>query len=340
MSDVPRLILRTSALLVSITLAGVSFAHVDLSLPNPRAHGETEGNLKSGPCGQTTNGRTANVNVFAPGETITVTWNEYIDHPAYYRIAFDDDGDDGFEMRSDGQTNPTADDPEAMEAALNMDAEILTIVTEENDTTPGTSTDIRSVDITFPNVTCENCTLQLIQYMYNNPGQGYFQCADIALRGEAGGADAGPAGGGGSANGGAAGAAGAGGAGGSAGSSSAGGSSAGGGSAGTAAASAGAGGSAGGASGGTAPVGTGGSGPVVADSGGDDGGCAIATHAASGTGGASLLALLALGLGCSMRRRRSITLAGPREPGSQTAPAAPSAALARAAAAVPAPDDR
>jgi len=341
MSDVPRLILRTSAFLASITLAGASFAHVDLSVPNPRAHGETEGNLKSGPCGQTTNGRTANVNVFAPGETITVTWNEYIDHPAYYRVAFDDDGDDGFVMRSDGQTNPTADDPEAMEAALNMDAEILAIVTEENDTTPGTSTDIRSVDITFPNVTCENCTLQLIQYMYNNPAQGYFQCADIALRGEPAGADAGPAGGGGSASAGDAGAAGAGGAGGSGGASSAGaGNSAGGGSAGTAAASAGAGGSAGTASGGAGPAGTGGSAPVVADSGGDDGGCAIVTHAADGSGGASLVALFALGLGLCARRRRSVTLPAPRAAGFPTAPAAPSAGLARAAAAVPAPGDR
>jgi hypothetical protein len=302
MSDVPRLALRTSAFLVSITLSAASFAHVDLSSPNPRAHGETEGNLKSGPCGQTTNGRTANVNVFAPGETITVTWNEYIDHPAYYRIAFDADGDDGFAMRSDGQTNPLADDPEAMEAALNMDAEILAIVPEDNDTTPGTSTDVRSVDITFPDVACENCTLQLIQYMYNSPAQGYFQCADIALRGEPGGgdADAGPGGGGGSGNSGGAGAAGAGGAGGGAGASSAGaGNSASGG--GAPAPSAGSGGASGGASGG-GPAGTA---PVVADSGGDDGGCAIVTRTADGNRAASLLGLLALGLGCVVRRRRS-----------------------------------
>lgn len=299
-----------------MTISAASFAHVDLSSPNPRAHGQTEGNLKSGPCGQTTNGRSANVNVFAPGETITVTWNEYIDHPAYYRIAFDDDGDDGFVMRSDGQTNQGADDPEAVEAALNMDADILAIVPEVNDTTAGTSTDIRSVDITFPNITCENCTLQLIQYMYNNPGQGYFQCADIALRAEPGegdeGADAGPGGAGGSANAGdagAAGAAGAGGAGGGSGSSSAGASStASGGSAGAPTSSAGAGGSAGSASGGSGPASAGGSAPAVADSGdsgGDDGGCAIATHASDGSGRASLLGLLALGLGCVVRRRRS-----------------------------------
>jgi MYXO-CTERM domain-containing protein len=151
-----------------MTFSAVSFAHVDLSAPTPRAHGQSEGNLKSGPCGQTTNARTTNVTVFAPGETITVEWNEYIDH--------------GFVQRPGNVTDQNADDPEAAEAALNMDAEILAIVTEENDTTAGMSTDVRSTTVTLPNIECENCTLQLIQYMYDNPATGYFQCADIALR--------------------------------------------------------------------------------------------------------------------------------------------------------------
>jgi hypothetical protein len=291
-----------------MTLSAASFAHVDLSSPNPRSHGQTEGNLKSGPCGQSTDGRTANVNVFAPGETITVTWNEYIDHPAYYRIAFDDDGDDGFVMRTDGQTDQAADDPEAMEAALNMDAEILAIVTEENDTSSGTSTDIRNVDVTLPNITCENCTLQLIQYMYNNPTQGYFQCADIALRAEqnVGDADAGPAGDGGSANAGSAGAAGAGGAGG-AGSDSPGmpTSTSGGGAGETQAPPAGSGGGSVQASGGAAPASMAGGAPVADDGVGDDGGCTIARHGGNANGSASLLGLLVLGLGCVVRRRRA-----------------------------------
>lgn len=291
-----------------MTFSAVSLAHVDLSAPNPRAHGQTEGNLKSGPCGQTANARTGNLNVFAPGETITVTWNEYIDHPAYYRVAFDDDGDDGFVMRTDGQTNPTADDPRAVEAALDMDAEILAIVTEENDTTAGTSTDIRSVDVTLPNITCENCTLQVIQYMYNNPGQGYFQCADIALRAAQQAADAGV---GGSANAGDAGAAGAAGASGAAGAAGSGGapSSGNGGasSAGTgstpAPANGGAGGTSSAGTGGSATAaGTGGSAPVASDD--DDGGCTISTHTGESTPSASLIGLLALGVGLVARRRR------------------------------------
>jgi len=177
-------VLRLATASSLFLFSAVSAAHVDLQQPTPRLAGQAnDPQLKTGPCGQTANGRTANVNVYTPGETITVRWNEYIDHPSYYRIAFDDDGDNGFEMRTDGQTNAAADNPVAMENALGMDAEILSIVPEVNDTTTGAGTDVREVQVTLPNITCENCTLQLIQYMYNNPMQGYYQCADIALRG-------------------------------------------------------------------------------------------------------------------------------------------------------------
>ena len=33
---------------------------------------------------------------FVPGATIEVIWDEYVDHPGHYRIAFDDDGVDDF----------------------------------------------------------------------------------------------------------------------------------------------------------------------------------------------------------------------------------------------------
>jgi MYXO-CTERM domain-containing protein len=64
--------------------------------------------------------------------------------------------------------------------------------------------------VTLPNVTCDNCTLQLIQVMYDKAGNGfggkdsagkgnddlYYACADIVLKGEAvaGAADAGSSG--------------------------------------------------------------------------------------------------------------------------------------------------
>src|SRR6187399_2266202 len=83
----------------SLSIARDGAAHIDLEQPPPRELGssrEPNSNLKQGPCGQVDDGRTSTVSVFAPGETIEVTWRETVNHRSYYRIAFDRDGDDAF----------------------------------------------------------------------------------------------------------------------------------------------------------------------------------------------------------------------------------------------------
>ena len=192
------------ALLVASTLAWASpaAAHLDMTDPPPRLGGRAgRTQLKNGPCGQSTNARTDNVTVYEPGATITVRWDEYINHPSYYRISFDVDGDDDFPIRADmDSVIRTGDDPAAANPVGDV---VLMYVTE----TPGTSS--YAVDVTLPDVECENCTLQVIQFMYDKLGDGrdneyYFQCADIALRaagttpdaGSSSGSDAGAGGGG------------------------------------------------------------------------------------------------------------------------------------------------
>jgi MYXO-CTERM domain-containing protein len=164
-----------------VTLTGVSaFAHVELQSPTPRARGQSEGNLKNTPCGQTADGRTDRVTVFEPGQTITVTFNEFIDHPAYYRVAFDPDGDT-FPMRTGVPANAveSAAAAQAAEEALfqGTGSTLLAVVPEVN----GKAS---SATVTLPDVECEACTLQLIEFMYDkaDPQHGYYQCADIALR--------------------------------------------------------------------------------------------------------------------------------------------------------------
>lgn len=155
-------------------------AHLELTNPPPREGGRT-GALKSKPCGQSQNARTETVTEFSPGETITVEWDEFIHHPSYYRIAFDVDGDDDFTIRDDMDSiDPNTDDPELLEPIGDV---VLAYVEDE----PGAAT--YSVEVTLPNVTCETCTLQVIQFMYdkvnnNVDDEYYFQCADLALRGE------------------------------------------------------------------------------------------------------------------------------------------------------------
>jgi len=135
--------------------------------------------LKSGPCGAPGGGRSANINYFEPGQTIDVEWDEYIDHPSHYRIAFDQDGDDDFV------------DPATMQELYSNDSVLLDGIEDEAPSDP-----LYRASVTLPEVECDSCTLQLIQVMYDKPpyevggNDIYYQCADLVLR-EGGTPDAG-----------------------------------------------------------------------------------------------------------------------------------------------------
>jgi predicted carbohydrate-binding protein with CBM5 and CBM33 domain len=149
--------------MLGAALPNTASAHIALVDPPPRTTDQ-----KEGPCGQAGSTRGANVTVLEPGATITVRWNETINHTAHYRIAFDVDGNDDF-------VPPSGRDD------LNNSPAVL--ADGIADMRGGSYT----YQVTLPDVECENCTLQLIQVMYE--GGNYFQCADIALR--RGGGDAG-----------------------------------------------------------------------------------------------------------------------------------------------------
>ena len=159
-------------------------AHIQLDEPTRRQTEISGRNLqqKPAPCGRNT--RSTNVSVFAPGETITVRWTETINHPGHFRIAFDNDGQDVFQdpiclsgCLPDRFENPVFD--------LNNTTDILL----DGIVDPGGVSTFEA-QVTLPNIECENCTLQLIQVMYDKApftrGGGsddmYYQCADIALR--------------------------------------------------------------------------------------------------------------------------------------------------------------
>lgn len=153
-------------------------AHAHLSLTSPPSrYGPDE--LKPGPCGLVDGERTSNVTYYEPGEEIEVVWDEYVDHPGHYRIAFDDDGDDDFV------------DPATTMDRYSNDTVLLDGIADKG---PGERSYVARV--TLPNVACDRCTLQVIQVMtdkapYTTPGDDiYYQCADLVLR-EGGDIDAG-----------------------------------------------------------------------------------------------------------------------------------------------------
>jgi hypothetical protein len=145
------------ALILVVALAGTAHAHIQLRSPAARTTAQ-----KAGPCGDAGSARGSTVTRFQPGETITVEWDETVDHPGHFRIAFDDSGDDAFinPMRSTDNFSFTLMEPIA-------------------DKVGGHYTQ----QITLPTTPCENCTLQLMQIMQTTEPYNsfYWQCADIAI---------------------------------------------------------------------------------------------------------------------------------------------------------------
>lgn len=147
-------------------LAGPAHAHINLLSPTPRTT-----SLKSGPCGAGPNDpRGPTVATFKPGETIMVTFNEFVDHPGHYRVAFDDDGQDIFV------------DPKSFDDVGGGPGVLIDGIADKQ------GGDYQ-VEVELPDIECDNCVLQVIQVMTDKPPYGdgndmYYQCADIALKGE------------------------------------------------------------------------------------------------------------------------------------------------------------
>jgi len=161
--------LLVAACLAFVALSPVEArAHLGLDPPVSRYGPDV---LKTGPCGKAGGERTGNITYYEPGETIEVGWDEYIDHPGHYRIAFDDDGVDDFV------------DPATMTELYSNDTVLLDGIPDE-----GRDQRAYVATVTLPDITCDNCTLQVIQVMYDKPpyttpgNDIYYQCADLILR--------------------------------------------------------------------------------------------------------------------------------------------------------------
>jgi hypothetical protein len=107
--------------------------------------------------------------VLQAGSTITVEFSEFVQHPGYFRIAFSDNGVDGF------------------------DQHVLVPMIADTDDSHYT------VQVPLPSTPCDNCTLQLVQCMDGSlppvsSCSNYYSCADVILEGPGGSGppDAGP----------------------------------------------------------------------------------------------------------------------------------------------------
>ncbi len=146
-------VLSILALLFALALPEYASSHARLrnGVVIPRS---TNPGLKTAPCGGVA--RTATSAQLVAGQTITVTWEETIQHPGRFEFYFSPAGDANF-----------------------------VLLKSVPDTQDGTN-DLPhqySTTITLPSTPCTACTLQMIQVMTENPAAPslYFSCADIQI---------------------------------------------------------------------------------------------------------------------------------------------------------------
>lgn len=130
----------------------------DVVVPRKNGAGVIPDGIKSGPCGGLAKGTPQ---VFQAGQEITVKWEETINHPGRYRILWSNDNDQTFTLMH--------------EIVDTQDG----IVNRNN---PATYHQYE-MTVKLPEYNCDNCTLQMIQVMEENPNnpRPYFSCADIRL---------------------------------------------------------------------------------------------------------------------------------------------------------------
>ena len=164
-------------------------AHIHLTSPLSRTDLAT-GDQKDQHCGYAGYVRASHperTTVLAPGATITVAWDETVDHPGFYRIAFQPSGE-VFGLPPPGAGGGF---PDTAQPGLDDSNGSIVLVDRIAD---GTS----SMAVTLPDLECDDCTLQLIQVMTDKPpytttldsNDIYFNCADLVLSATA--PDAGP----------------------------------------------------------------------------------------------------------------------------------------------------
>lgn len=143
-----------SFLIVAFMVPDQVLAHARLRPAGNLPPRSTNAGIKTGPCGGLP--RSANPTVLQKGSTITVSWEETINHPGRFEFYFSLAGDTGWQL----------------------------LKSVPDDQNGGGLPHQFSTTLTLPDVDCTGCTIQMIQVMTENPASPslYYSCADIVLQ--------------------------------------------------------------------------------------------------------------------------------------------------------------
>ena len=198
-----RILLRGALFTVAATLGfpGSAEAHFHLNAPDNWLVQETDGTpQKTGPCGDPGESNpdaqmSMKVTEYKAGETIAIKLNETVAHPGHYRVALSLTGPDGLPMEP--KVTKSATDTSAngqCGTAEIMDPPMMPILLDNALEHTAKFNGEQTIMVTLPaNVSCEKCTLQVLEFMSNHPAPCFYHhCADITIQAGGGGNDASP----------------------------------------------------------------------------------------------------------------------------------------------------
>ncbi len=143
---------------------------------------------KSAPCGGTLADPGTPTNIVTPvtgGSVLKVRMMETIYHPGHYRVA----------LSVNSRAELPADPPTVTKETEKGPRSVSTVIQSQvqppllaDGLFPHTArpTDPWEADIQLPNITCEKCTLQVVEFMAEHPGVreggfSYHHCADLKI---------------------------------------------------------------------------------------------------------------------------------------------------------------
>jgi hypothetical protein len=182
-ADRVRNAIASGAFALACWVAGDAHAHITLLEPASWLEEDRTGNPQKGsPCGPQPGQAftpTDAITTYRAGDTITVKWIETIPHPGHFRIALAEARDELTDPTFEYDQNtcyPIGEIEFANEYPVLAD----NVHPRTSVSAAGT---MFTQEVTIPaDMTCEKCTLQLIQYMTAHAASCfYYHCADIRI---------------------------------------------------------------------------------------------------------------------------------------------------------------
>jgi hypothetical protein len=153
-------------------------AHFYLEEPPSWSEQDTLGDpQKFGPCGGTVV-ETGAVTAYQTGQTITITIRETVYHPGHFRVAL------AVDDRSELPAPPPVTEGETDCGSVPiMDPPVFPVLADGVLAHTSRLSGDQSFEVTLPDgVTCDHCTLQIIQWMSDHGAPCfYYHCADISI---------------------------------------------------------------------------------------------------------------------------------------------------------------